>query len=160
MRGAQVTNGAGCSGPRTAVVSGPPRPGSMLEVDIMKIGWRDGVATLLVAAVVVPYVGYLVRGSMPFIHDLRGMAATALPLGLAAAAVLGCEAFRGTWGVAAAFLATVSGAVGVVAFIRAEEGALSNGLLTVFIGAMVMAWVLAELVHTGVAQSRAEHAAR
>ena len=66
----------------------------------MKIGWRDGVATLLVSAVVVPYIGYLVKGSMPFIHDPRGMAATALVLGLAAAAVLGREAFRGTWGVA------------------------------------------------------------
>ena len=39
----------------------------------MKIGWRDGAATLLVAAVAVPYIGYLVRGSMPFVHDPRGM---------------------------------------------------------------------------------------
>jgi hypothetical protein len=126
----------------------------------MKIGWRDGVATLLVAAVVVPYIGYLVRGSAPFIHDPRGMAATALVLGLAAAAVLGREAFRGTWGVAAAFFAIVSGAVGVVTFIRAEEGALSEGLLAVFMATMVVACVLAEVVRTGVARSRAQHASR
>ena len=62
----------------------------------MKIGWRDGVATFLVAAIVVPYVGYLVRGSMPFIQDPRGMTATGLVLGLAAAAVVGPDAFRGT----------------------------------------------------------------
>jgi hypothetical protein len=88
------------------------------------------------------------------------MAATALVLGLAAAAVLGREAFRGTWGVAAAFFAIVSGAVGVVTFIRAEEGALSEGLLAVFMATMVVAWVLAEVVRTGVARSRAQHASR
>jgi hypothetical protein len=92
-----------------------------VEVGTVKIGWRDGVATPLVAAIVVPYVGYLVRGSMPFIQDPRGMAATGLVLGLPAAAVAGREAFRGTWGVAAAFFAVASGAVGVVAFIRAEK---------------------------------------
>ena len=54
----------------------------------MKIGWRDGVATLLVSAVVVPYVGYLVKGSMPLIHDPRGMAATALVLGSQALFIL------------------------------------------------------------------------
>jgi hypothetical protein len=130
-----------------------------LEVEIMKVGWRHGVATLLVAAVVVPYVRYLVRGAMPFIEDPRGMAVTGLAFGLAAVAVLGRGAFRGTWGVAAAFVAVVSGGVGVVTFIRAEEGALSEGLLAVFIGAIALAWVLAELVHTGLVGTRSGHLA-
>jgi hypothetical protein len=30
------------------------------------------VATLVVAAVVVPFIGYSVRGSMPLVHDPRG----------------------------------------------------------------------------------------
>ena len=117
-------------------------------VGVVKIGWRDGAATLLVAAIVVPYIGYLVRGSMPFIQDPRGMAATGLVLGLAAAAVVGREAFRGSWGVAAGFFAVASSALGVVTFIRAEEGALSEGLLAVFMAAIVVAWALAELVRT------------
>lgn len=125
----------------------------------MKIGWRDAAATLLVAAIVVPYIGYLVRGSMPFIQDPRGMAATGLVLGLAAAVVVGREAFRGTWGVAAAFFAVASAGVGVVAFIRAEEGALSEGLLAVFMVAIVVAWALAELVRTRLIGSRAGHPA-
>ena len=125
----------------------------------MKISWRDVVATLLVAAIVVPYIGYLVRGSMPFIQDPRGMAATGLVLGLVAAAVVGREAFRGTWGVAAAFFAVASGAVGVVTFIRAEEGALSEGLLAVFMVAIVVAWALAELVRTRLIRARAGRAA-
>ena len=41
----------------------------------MKLTLRDGIATLLVAAILVPYVGYLVNGEMPFIKDPRGMAA-------------------------------------------------------------------------------------
>lgn len=125
----------------------------------MKIGWRDGVATLLVAAIVVPYIGYLVRGSMPFIQDPRGMAATGLVLGLAAAAVVGREAFRGTWGVAAAFLAVASAGVGVVTFIRASEGALAEGLLAVFMTAIVLAWALAEVARTRPVGTRAGHSA-
>jgi hypothetical protein len=80
-------------------------------VETVKIGWRDWIATLLVAAIVVPYARHLVRGSVLFIQDPRGMAVTGLVLGLAAAAVLGRGAFRGTWGVAASFFAVVSGAV-------------------------------------------------
>jgi hypothetical protein len=117
------------------------------------------MATLLVAAIVVPYIGYLVRGSMPFIQDPRGMAATGLVLGLAAAVVVGREAFRGTWGVAAAFFAVASAAVGVVTFIRAEEGSLSEGLLAVFMAAIVVAWALAELVRTHLVRTTAGRSA-
>ena len=39
-----------------------------------KLTIRDLMATLIVAAVVVPFIGYSVRGSMPFVHDPRGMA--------------------------------------------------------------------------------------
>jgi hypothetical protein len=114
----------------------------------VKIDWRDLLATLLVAAIVAPYIGYLARGSMPFIEDPRGMAATALALGVAAVVVVGRRAFRGTWGVAAGFFAVASAGLGVVAFVRSDEGALSEGLLAVLVGAIVVAWLLAELVRT------------
>jgi hypothetical protein len=39
-----------------------------------KLTIRDLMTTLIVAAVVVPFIGYSVRGSMPFVHDPRGMA--------------------------------------------------------------------------------------
>ena len=39
-----------------------------------KLTLRDILATLVVAAVVVPFIGYPVLGSMPFAHDPRGMA--------------------------------------------------------------------------------------
>ena len=33
----------------------------------MKLSIRDVIATVLVAAILVPYVGFLVNGEMPFI---------------------------------------------------------------------------------------------
>jgi hypothetical protein len=37
-----------------------------------KLTARDILATLVVAAVVVPFIGYSVRGSMPFVQDSPG----------------------------------------------------------------------------------------
>jgi hypothetical protein len=39
-----------------------------------RLMFKDLVATVVVAAVAIPYVGYLVRGEMPFIEDPRDMA--------------------------------------------------------------------------------------
>jgi sensor histidine kinase regulating citrate/malate metabolism len=39
-----------------------------------KLTIRDLLATLITAAVLVPFIGYSVRGSMPFVQDPRGMA--------------------------------------------------------------------------------------
>ena len=39
-----------------------------------KLTTRDLLATLVIAAVAVPLVGYPARGSMPFVQDPRGMA--------------------------------------------------------------------------------------
>ena len=50
----------------------------------MRLSVRDAIATLLVAAIAVPYVGYLIDGSMPFVEDPRGMSAVGLILGVVA----------------------------------------------------------------------------
>ena len=125
----------------------------------MRFTWKDGIATLLVAAVVVPYVGYLINGSMPFLQDPRGMAATGLVLGLAAAAVIGRAAFSGTWGRAAAVVGGLTGALGIVTVIWAGLGPLSAILLAVFIGGIVVTWALAELVDTGALGTPTTHLA-
>jgi hypothetical protein len=49
---------------------------------------KDLIGTILVAAIAVPYIGYLVRGEMPFVKDPRGMSATGLILGGVAFLVL------------------------------------------------------------------------
>jgi hypothetical protein len=54
----------------------------------MTISRKDLTAPLLLAAIAVPYIGYLVRDEMPFTEDPRGLAATGLLLGIAALLVL------------------------------------------------------------------------
>lgn len=56
-----------------------------------KLTLRDILATLVVAAVVVPFIGYSVRGSMPFVQDPRGMAGVGIAGCLLTFAVLGRE---------------------------------------------------------------------
>ena len=46
-----------------------------------KLTLKDILPTLIVAAVVVPFIGYLVSGSMPLVHDPQGMAGVGVALG-------------------------------------------------------------------------------
>ncbi len=111
----------------------------------MKITYKDVVATLLVAAIVVPYLGYLAWGDMPFIQDPRGMAATGLVLGLAAAAVAGRAAFDPEPMHRAALVTGVAAlGLGIAALLVGT----SEVLLAVFIAAIVVAWALGEIAHT------------
>ena len=58
-----------------------------------KLTIRDLLATLIVAAVVVPFAGYSARVSMPFVQGSRGMAAVGVAGGVFAFALLGRKAF-------------------------------------------------------------------
>ena len=110
----------------------------------MRFTIKDTAATVLVAAIVVPYVGYLVWGEMPFIQDPRGMAATGLVLGLAAALLAGRAAL------APGLLHRVALVTGVAALglgVAAVWTELEL-LLAAFVIAIVVTWVLATLIHT------------
>src|SRR5690242_589781 len=60
--------------------------------DMRKLTVRDLLATLVIAAVVVPFIGYSARGSMPFVQDPRGMAGVVIVGAVLAFAVLGRRA--------------------------------------------------------------------
>ncbi|MCZ2860634.1 hypothetical protein [Blastococcus sp. VKM Ac-2987] len=108
----------------------------------MKFTARNAVATLLVAAIVVPYVGYLIWDQMPFIQDPRGMAATGLVLGIAAAVVAGRDV------VDPGPLHRLAQACGVVALgfgIAALWAETSEALLAAFVVAIVLTWATAEV---------------
>ena len=47
----------------------------------MRLTLRDLIATALLLAIGIPYVGYLVAGEMPLVEDARGMSAVGLLLG-------------------------------------------------------------------------------
>jgi hypothetical protein len=110
----------------------------------MRITSKDVIATLLVAAIVVPYVGYLAWGDMPFIQDPRGMAATGLILGLAAAATAGRAALDPEPVHRAAL---VSGVVALTLGVAALLVGTSEALLAVFVVAVVVTWALGEFAH-------------
>ena len=115
----------------------------------MKLSIRDGIATLLVAATVVPYFGFLLNGSMPFIKDPRAMAATAVLLGLAAVLFAGRLSGTSGIGIAELVLAVLTAALGVLAVLLAATGA-GYALLAVLVGGVVLTWAVQMVHHSGI----------
>ena len=97
---------------------------------------KDTIATGFVAAVVAAYVGFLAFGSVPFIEDVRGMAAVGLILGFASRRIGGRAAFRHQRTAFAAALGSM--VLGIVAL--ATENAV---LLALFVGSIVTLWAAA-----------------
>jgi hypothetical protein len=114
----------------------------------MKLTLRDGVASLLLAAILIPYVGYLVRGEMPFIQDPRGMSATGLVLGAAAFFTAGRLTLSTVVGKIEVGLVALTLAFGVVAVLLAETAA-AEALVAVLVGAIVVVWAVQMLHHAG-----------
>ncbi|HZU71498.1 MAG TPA: hypothetical protein VE990_01885 [Acidimicrobiales bacterium] len=121
----------------------------------MGLAWRDGVATLLVAAIVVPYIGYLSWGSVPFIQDPTGMSAVGLILGAVAAYVGGWialqvgDAMRYLTG-GLGLLALVLGVLGLVGEnLFAGNWVTWEGVLAGFMASIVALWGIAIGRHAG-----------
>ena len=114
----------------------------------MKWTWKDVVATLLVVAIGVPYVGYLVNGDMPFVEDPRGMSAIGIVLGLAAFLVLESGDTRDTTDKVELGLMAVVLTLGVVTFALAETAA-AEVLLAVFMGGILVVWAVKLTDHAG-----------
>jgi len=104
------------------------------------------VATVLVAAIAVPYVGYLINGEMPFIKDPRGMSAIGLVLGVVAVLVLRRDDLFDRIGKAETGLAVVALVLGLVALALAETAA-AEVLLAVFMGSILIVWAVELLDH-------------
>jgi hypothetical protein len=116
---------------------------------MMRLKTRDLIATLLVIAIAIPYIGYLVRGEMPFIQDPRGMSATGLILGAAAYVAFMTGDRRDPIGVTELGLAGVSLALGLAALIFAEAAA-AELLLAMFMVSIALVWAVEMVDHAGV----------
>jgi hypothetical protein len=134
-----------------------------LEVFNMKLGWKDVAATVLLAAIVVPYGIYLANGPITFIQDGNGgtafglldptgMAGWALVFGVIAAMVGGWIAFgEGVvtrW--ATGGLGVLSAALGVLALVG--ENLFNNttvweSVLAAFVASIVLLWGVAITRH-------------
>jgi|SRR5579884_1817874 len=121
----------------------------------MGLTWRDGVAALLVAAIVVPYLGYLSWGGVPFVQDPTGMSAVGLILGAVAAYVGGWIVLRAgearrylTCGLG--LLSLVLGVLGLVGEnLFAGNRAIWEGVLAGFVASIVVLWGVAIGRHAG-----------
>ena len=105
----------------------------------MKLTRKDLIATLLIAAVVVPYVGYLIWGEMPFIQDPRGMAAVGI-VGLLLGFVAWGLGLRSMFGKVMLVLGVATLGLGIAAALVGAEG--SELLLATFVGAIVLVWAV------------------
>jgi hypothetical protein len=116
---------------------------------MVRLKTRDLIATLLVIAIAIPYIGYLARGDMPFIEDPRGMSATGLVLGTAAYVAFMTGDRRDRTGLAEIGLAGMSLALGLAALIFAETGA-AELLLALFMISIAVVWAVEMADHAGV----------
>jgi hypothetical protein len=108
-----------------------------------KLTIRDALATLIVAAVVVPFVGYSVRGSMPFVQDPRGMAGVGIVGAVLALLAFGRRAFgSGAFESVMVTLGVLTVGFGIAALIAETMWVL----LVPMVAGLVLLWVLA-LVH-------------
>jgi hypothetical protein len=114
----------------------------------MRLTLRDGAATVLLAAVLVPYIGYVATGSMPFVQDPEGMASTGIVFGVVAAIIGGWVAIKH---VETVLLGGASMALGMVAAVTEHtfDLATRNGILAGFVGTLVLLWGAALLRHSG-----------
>jgi hypothetical protein len=104
---------------------------------------RDAFATVMLVAVGIPYVGYLIRGEMPFIQDPRGMAGVGL-IGLLLSFAAWGMGTHTTFGKVMLLLGAAAIGLGVAAAIIGAEG--SEILLGIFMGAIALVY-LAETVY-------------
>jgi hypothetical protein len=111
-----------------------------------KLTVRDILATLFVAAVVVPFIGYSVRGSMPFVQDPRGMAGVGIVGCLLAFAAFGRGALGTGW---FERVMVTLGALTLAAGIAALIAETSWALLVPMVAGLVIIWVIALLHDAG-----------
>lgn len=110
----------------------------------MRFAYKNTIAALLVIAIWVPYLEYLVRGDVLFLTDPRGLAATGLVLGLAAAALAGSAIFTGgLWHRITLVVGVVTLGLGASTLWVGTNGLL----LAAFMTGIAVTYALAEFVH-------------
>ena len=124
----------------------------------MRLTLRDAVTTVFVAAIGVPYIGFLIRRSMPFIQDPRGMAGTGLVLGVAAFLAFGHPILASRLGKVQLVLDVAALTAGVAALAFAETVA-ADTLLALFMALIAVAWAVTILDHAGLVSTGADRPA-
>jgi hypothetical protein len=105
-----------------------------------KLTTRDLLGTLIIAAVLVPFIGYSARGSMPFVQDPRGMSGFIIVGALLAFAAFGRKALgTGTYEWVMITLGVLTLGSAIAALIAETMWAL----LVPAVAGLVLMWALA-----------------
>jgi hypothetical protein len=105
---------------------------------------KDAIASVLVAAVAIPYVGYLVRGEMPFIQDPRGMAGVGI-VGLILSFAAWGIGVHSVFGKVMLLVGLAALGIGIAAALVGTEG--SELLLAIFMGAIAFVYFAETTYH-------------
>jgi len=122
----------------------------------MRITLRDTLASILVAAIAVPYVGYLLYGSVPFVQDPRGMAAVGLILGFVAFLLMWGPDALDRIGKVELTVAIVALGLGVAALVLAGT-AFAEVLLAAFMASILVVWAFELMDHLGMIPGSTHH---
>ncbi len=122
----------------------------------MRLTLRDSLASILVLAIAVPYVGYLVNGSAPFVQDPRGMAAVGLVLGFVAFLLMWGPDVFDRMGKIELTVAIVSLGLGIAALVLAEM-AFAEVLLALFMVSILVVWAIELMDHLGMLPGSTHH---
>lgn len=118
----------------------------------MKLTWRDGLATLVFAAIVVPFGGYLIYGSMPFLQDPTGMAGLVLVLGVIGTLIGGWIVVDRGFALEATTVGAglISAALGIAALVSENfwDVTTRNVLLVGAVALIAVLWVIAIALRT------------
>jgi hypothetical protein len=115
----------------------------------MRLTIRDGLTTLLVAGILLPYAGFLEDGSVPLVRDARGMAGVGLLLGTLAFLSARRRPPVDPRSTVEILLGAAALAVGAAA-VLAGETAAGPVVLAVFMLAITAVWAVEMLDHAGV----------
>jgi hypothetical protein len=121
----------------------------------MRLGIRDAVAALLMAAILAPYAILLVRGHAPYVDDVRTMAALAMILGYAGFVVADHITPATPLGRAEIGFAAVTLVLGAVTLVFATT-ALGQLLLGALVTGILLTWGIQLLDHAGYARDPAD----
>jgi len=114
----------------------------------MRLGLRDAVAALLMAGIITPYAGLLVRGRVPYVEDVRTMAAVALVLGGSAILIADQLSIATLFGRVEIGFALITLALGVIAMAFATT-TFGQLLLGAFVMGILLTWGVQLLDHAG-----------
>jgi len=124
----------------------------------MRLTLRDLAATILVVAIAIPYAGYLLYGSVPFVQDPAGMAVVGLVLGGAAFLLMWGGDTLDRIGKTGFGIAIVSLGLGVVTLVLALTGTAGAWvLLAAFMASILVVWAIELMDHLGAVPGSTHH---